>query len=105
MPTAQDYFDSFDKEAFNVGAIASKAGQLVNNGANRLKHSGMELQRNVKRFVAPTLKGPQNVGVNIKPPTATLTNTINKKNWVTEPFAKHKMAGGPTIPTNGIIKV
>ena len=104
MPTARDYYDSFDKEAFSP-MVAGRAGQLANNGANRLNHSGMGLKRNVRKFVAPTLRGPQNVGVNVKPPITTLTNTVNKKNWVTEPFAKHKMAGGPTIPTNGIIKV
>ena len=95
MPTAQDYFDSFDKEAIVLNHMARI-------GTNAIARSGSKVGRLPNNFGVAVPKVKPSVGIKTEPFSPIAKNDIAKpKNWVTEPFKKHKIAGSPGNPFQG----
>ena len=92
MHTAQNYFDSLDKEAMAVKNIATAV-------ANRIPRSGAGLGRLPNSFGVPVPKVNQAAGIKTKPFSPIPKSDIAKpKNWVTNPVKNFKQAGAPNNP-------
>ena len=92
MSTAQDYLDSFDKEALVMNAMARI-------GSNAIARSGQKLGRIPDNFGAAVPKIKPAAGVKAEPFTAKLKSDTSKpKNWVTNPIKNFKQAGAPNNP-------
>ncbi len=100
MSTAQEYFDSIDKEALAVGQL----GKWATGKVGQTMRSGSKLKRLDDSFVVPPVLSKSPVGLKMKP-TTPRPGLGTKLTWPKQPSAKFKPAGGSITPGNGHIRI
>ncbi len=97
MPTARDYFDSIDKEAF----AAKQVNTWANGKVGQSMLSGSKLKRLGHGFTVPPVLTKSPVGLKMKPPPLR-AGLGGKPTWPKQTNPKYKPAGGSIVPDKEI---